>query len=351
MPPRALGPRARRSSQSHRRPDPRRRRVPGLPGAVFPGRGTGMRVAAIDVGTNSTRLLVAEAVGNGFRPIDRRMTITRLGEGVDRTRALSDEALQRTFSTIAEYAAMCGEYGVERLKVTGTSAVRDARNRRLFFEGVRRLTGAEPHVLTGDLEARATFSGVISDLPPGEPVVVVDIGGGSTELIVGGMEPERLVSLDMGCVRLFEKHLASDPPAPAELDALRDDVRKTLRGVREHLDVPRGSRLVGVAGTVTQLATLKAGVPVYDPDVTHHAVLTHGDVRLLAKRLESLPFEKRKRVRGLDPGRVDVIVAGAEILLVVMDAFDLPEVTVSEKDILDGIVLELIGQSLDQTAE
>jgi exopolyphosphatase/guanosine-5'-triphosphate,3'-diphosphate pyrophosphatase len=310
-----------------------------------------MRVAAIDVGTNSTRLLVAEATGQGFRPLDRRMTITRLGEGVDRTRALSDEALQRTFSTIAEYAAICGEYGVERLRVTGTSAVRDARNRQMFFEGVRRLTGGEPEVLTGDLEARATFAGVVHDLPGGEPIVVVDIGGGSTELIVGSGEAERLVSLDIGCVRLFEKHLASDPPAREELDALREEVTEALRGVRGELDVHRGSRLVGVAGTVTQLATLKAGVPVYDPEITHHAVLTHGDVRLLAKRLESLPFEKRNRVRGLDPGRVDVIVAGAEILLAVMDIFDLPEITVSEKDILDGLVLELIGQNLDHTAD
>jgi exopolyphosphatase/guanosine-5'-triphosphate,3'-diphosphate pyrophosphatase len=303
-----------------------------------------VRVAAIDVGTNSTRLLVAESVGLGFRPLDRRMTITRLGEGVDRTRALSDEALRRTFLTIAEYAAICGEYGVERIKVTGTSAVRDARNKETFFEGVQQLTGDVPEVLTGDLEARATFAGVTSDLPEGDPIVVVDIGGGSTELIVGDDEPERLVSMDIGCVRLFEKYLASDPPTREELDALRAEVTETLVTVREQLDVPRGSRLIGVAGTVTQLATLKAGVPVYDPDITHHAVLTHGDVRLLAKRLESLPYEQRKRVRGLDPGRVDVIIAGAEILLIVMDTFDLPEVTVSEKDILDGLVLRLLSE-------
>ena len=303
-----------------------------------------MRVAAIDVGTNSTRLLVAEAIEQGYRPLDRRMTITRLGEGVDRSRALSDEALRRTFSTIAEYAAICGEYGVERIKVTGTSAVRDARNQETFFDGVRRLTGGEPEVLTGELEGRATFEGVVSDLPAGEPIVVVDIGGGSTELIVGRLEPERLVSLDIGCVRLFEKHLVSDPPAAAEVDALRAEVTGSLRAARDQLDVPPGSRLVGVAGTVTQLATLKAGVPVYDPEITHHAVLTHGDVRLLAKRLESLPFEKRKAVRGLDAGRVDVIVAGAEILLCVMETFDLGEITVSEKDILDGLVLQLIAQ-------
>ena len=303
-----------------------------------------MRVAAIDVGTNSTRLLVAESVGEGFRPLDRRMTITRLGEGVDRTRALSDEALHRTFSTIAEYAAICGEYGVERIKVTGTSAVRDARNQETFFEGVRRLTGGEPEVLTGDLEARATFAGVLSDLPGAGPLMVVDIGGGSTELIVGDGSPERLVSLDIGCVRLFEKHLVSDPPSAEELNELRAEVTQGLAAVRDMLDVPRGTRLVGVAGTVTQLATLKAGSAVYDPDITHHAVLSHGDVRLLAKRLESLPFEQRKSVRGLDPGRVDVIVAGTEILLCVMELFDMAEITVSEKDILDGLVLELLAQ-------
>ena len=314
-----------------------------MQGTLLPGEAR-VRVAAIDVGTNSTRLLVAEAIGQGFRPLDRRMTITRLGEGVDRSRALSDEALKRTFSTVAEYAAICGEYGVERMRVTGTSAVRDARNKDAFFEGIRRLTGGEPVVLTGDLEARATFAGVISDLPDAGPILVVDIGGGSTELIVGEDLPERLISMDIGCVRLFEKHLRSDPPSTTELEELRAEVNAALMAARPVLDVPRGARLVGVAGTVTQLAALKAGTEVYDPEITHHAVLTHGDVRMLAKRLESLPFEQRKRVRGLDPGRVDVIVAGAEILLCVMELFDMAEVTVSEKDILDGLVLELIEQ-------
>ena len=302
-----------------------------------------MRVAAIDVGTNSTRLLVAEQQADGFRPLDRRMTITRLGQGVDRARALAPEALERTLATIADYAAACGEYSVERLRVTGTSAVRDARNRNVFFEGVRKLTGSTPELLSGEAEARATFRGAVSDLVAREHVLVVDIGGGSTELISGRDEPETLVSLDIGCVRLFEKHLDSDPPTPAELDALRAEVGEALAGARAELDVPLGARLVGVAGTVTQLATLKAGVPVYDPDITHHAVLSHGDVRRLARRLETLPYEKRARVKGLEAGRVDVIVAGAEILLSVMETFDSPEVLVSEKDILDGLVLELLA--------
>jgi exopolyphosphatase/guanosine-5'-triphosphate,3'-diphosphate pyrophosphatase len=303
------------------------------------------RVAAIDVGTNSTRLLVAEANAEGFRPLDRRMVITRLGQGVDRRRSLSGEALERTLKVIADYAAMCGEYEVEQIRVTGTSAVRDARNKTDFFEGVRRLTGSYPKLLSGEAEARTTFLGAVSDLVSDNGVLVVDIGGGSTELIYGVREPERLVSMDVGCVRLFEKHLASDPPAPTELERLREELRMVLDGSKPDLRVPAGTRLVGVAGTVTQLAALKSGVPVYDPDITHHMVLSHGDVRRLARRLESMNFSQRKRIRGMPEGRADVIVAGAEILLAVIEAFDAAEVLVSEKDILDGLVIELLDTS------
>lgn len=306
-----------------------------------------MRVAAIDVGTNSARLLVAEGSGDGFRSIDRRMTITRLGQGVDTRRILDPEALERTFAVIADYAATCGELGVQRLRVTGTSAVRDARNREEFFEGVRRLTGTEAELLSGEEEAKATFLGTLSDLARVDPVLVVDIGGGSTELIFGTDEPERLISLDIGCVRLFEKHLHSDPPTAEEIAALRADADAELARAKDVLDVPRDARLIGVAGTVTQLATLKIGLPLYDPDVTHHVVLSHGDVRALSRRLRSLTYSQRKRIKGLEAGRADVIVAGAEILLGVLETFDLPEVLVSEKDILDGLVIQLL--ELDAT--
>jgi exopolyphosphatase / guanosine-5'-triphosphate,3'-diphosphate pyrophosphatase len=301
-----------------------------------------VRVAAIDTGTNSTRLLVAEDQAGGFRTLERRMVITRLGQGVDRRRALEPEALKRTLATIADYAAVCGEYGVERLRVTGTSAVRDAINRDEFFAGVKRLTGHVPELLTGEVEARTTFLGVRADLLEPEHLLVIDIGGGSTELIFGSAAPETLVSLDVGCVRLFEKYLASDPPADDEIEALRAEVDEGLKAFLETARVPPGTRLVGVAGTVTQLAALKAGGLTYDPEITHHMVMTHGDIRLLAKRLRSLPYAKRRRISGLEPGRADVIVAGAEILLCAMEAFDFAEVTVSEKDILDGLILELI---------
>lgn len=301
-----------------------------------------MRVAAIDVGTNSTRLLVAEGWGDDFRPLDRRMIITRLGEGVDRNRALAHDALERTLLTVAEYAATCGEYGVERMRVTGTSAVRDARNREDFFEGIEKLTGRAPEMLSGEVEARTTFRGALSDLDGGAPALVVDIGGGSTELVYGTDEPESLVSLDIGCVRLFEKHLHSDPPSSQELEALRAEIRSSLGDAQKQLGTSPGARLIGVAGTVTQLAQLNTGLVVYDPDITHHMVLSHGDVRRLVRRLESLSLSQRRRVKGLEPGRADVIVAGGEILVAVMETFDNAEVLVSEKDILDGLVIELL---------
>jgi exopolyphosphatase / guanosine-5'-triphosphate,3'-diphosphate pyrophosphatase len=304
-----------------------------------------MRVAAIDVGTNSTRLLVAEARAAGFRSLERRVIVTRLGQGVDRDKRLSPQSLTRTFDTIAEYAAACGEYGVERLRITGTSAVRDAQNRSEFFEGVARLTGQRPELLSGEAEARATFLGVRSDLDTPERVLVVDIGGGSTEFIFGGTQPDDLVSIDVGSVRMHEKHLRSDPPTNDELESLRAEVSGSIDGVRESLEVPPGARLVGVAGTVTQLAALKAGLSVYDPDAVHHMVMTHGDVRLLARRLASLSLAQRRRIKGLEPGRADVIVAGAHILLCAMEAFDSPDVLVSDTDILDGLVLQLLAES------
>ena len=308
-----------------------------------------MRVAAIDMGTNSIRLLVAEESPSGLRDVVRRLRITRLGEGVDKRKVLGAEALIRTLECIAEYAALCGELDVDRLRVAGTSAVRDALNRDELFEGVGKLTGSEPELLSGEEEARLTFTGALADLAVTEPVLLVDIGGGSTELVYGMESPERSVSLDIGCVRLHERFLPSDPPSQSELEALRAHVRDVLS--EGAFEVQAGTRLVGVAGTVTQLAALNAGVDGWDPELTHHSVLSHGDVRKLARRLAILPLEQRKNVKGLVPGRVDVIVAGAEILLCVMDAAGVPDLIVSEKDILDGLVLELVRSSEPDISE
>jgi exopolyphosphatase/guanosine-5'-triphosphate,3'-diphosphate pyrophosphatase len=302
-----------------------------------------VRAGAIDVGTNSVRLIVCEQQPGGMRTLDRRLTITRLGQGVDERRAFDPEALKRTLETIAEYAAICGEYEVSDIRVSATSAARDARDRDVFFDAVRKLTGKPAELLSGADEARLTFTGAVSDLAGEDPVLVVDIGGGSTELVVGRKKPENLVSLDIGSVRLFEKHLASDPPSTSELEALRTEAGDAFRSARDRLSVSPRSRLVGVAGTVTQLAALKIGLPTYDPEVTHHSVLSHGDIRMLARRLASLPYEKRARIKGLVPGRADVIVSGAEILLSVMEVFDFAEVLVSEKDLLDGLAIEMLA--------
>jgi exopolyphosphatase/guanosine-5'-triphosphate,3'-diphosphate pyrophosphatase len=301
-----------------------------------------VRVGAIDVGTNSVRLLVAEPQAASFRDIDRRLTITRLGQGVDKHKVLAPAALERTLACIADYAAICGDLSVERLRITGTSAVRDALNRDELSSGIHRLTGSELKMLTGDDEARLAFLGATSDLPETGSTLLIDIGGGSTELVLGRLEPRQALSLDIGCVRMHERYLHSDPPGEEELEALRGDVTKTLSGAKRLLDVEPGTRFIGVAGTVTQLAALYSGLPVYDPEVTHHAVLTHGDVRRLRRRLASLPLEQRRRIPGLVPGRADVIVAGAEILIAALEVFDMAEVLVSEKDILDGLVLELL---------
>jgi exopolyphosphatase/guanosine-5'-triphosphate,3'-diphosphate pyrophosphatase len=220
--------------------------------------------------------------------------------------------------------------------------VRDAHNRDEFFDGVRALTGSEAEMLTGEDEGRTTFLGAISDLADKSPTLVVDIGGGSTELIYGSHEPQRAISLEIGCVRMLEKHLASDPPTTEELGALRAEVAAELEKAKRALDLSGRFRLIGVAGTVTQLAAIKAGAPVYDPEITHHMVLSHGDVRGMLRRLASLPYERRKKTRSLEEGRADVIVAGAAILLEVMECFDAAEVLVSEKDILDGLVIGLL---------
>jgi exopolyphosphatase / guanosine-5'-triphosphate,3'-diphosphate pyrophosphatase len=304
-----------------------------------------MRVAAIDVGTNSTRLLVAEIRTGGFRTLEKRTIVTRLGQNVDKTRTLRQDALKRTLSVVADYAAACGEYGVERMIVSGTSAVRDAKNRDEFFSGIRTLTGVEPVMLSGEEEGRTMYAGAVSDLEPKTPMLVIDIGGGSTELVYGREEPESLTSRDVGVVRMLEKHLHSDPPAESELEALREEALDELAPFRVDAGVSPETRMIGVAGTVTQLAAIKAGLPVYDPDVVHHMVLTHGDVRMLARRLASLRLDGRRRVKGIDPNRADVIVSGAEILKCAMEVFDLGEVIVSEKDILDGLIMRLLAST------
>jgi len=301
-----------------------------------------VRLAAVDVGTNSTRLLVADVAGD--RVVEqhaREMVITRLGKGVDRTRRFDPAALERTLDVLAGYAELCARLGVEATRVVATSATRDAANRDEFLDGVRRLFGVEAEVLAGDQEAATTYAGATHDLQGDERTLVVDIGGGSTEFIIGNHEPSAMLSIDIGCVRLFERHLASDPPAPEEVAALRRDVREHLGKVPEVLDPSSARRVVGVAGTVTTVTAIALDLEVYDPERIHHATIDAGRIGQTAERLAAMTIAERAALPVMAKGREDVIAAGALVLDETCRTFGFGQMIASETDILDGVLLGL----------
>jgi exopolyphosphatase / guanosine-5'-triphosphate,3'-diphosphate pyrophosphatase len=306
-----------------------------------------VRLAAFDVGTNSTRLLVAEvADGHLTAELAREMVITRLGRGVDATRRFDPAALARTLEVVAGYADRCRALGVQAARVVATSATRDVRNRDEFVAGVLAATGVEPEVLSGAEEAAATWAGATAGLQGDERTLVVDVGGGSTEFVVGVPPgtPEAMASLDIGCVRLTERHLPSDPPAAGEVAALRADVRAHLARLPAALDPASASRVVGVAGTVTTVVALALGLPAYDPAAIHHAAVAAGQVQATAARLLSMTVAERAALPVMAPGREDVIGAGAVVLDEVCRCFGFSRVVASEADLLDGVVLELAAR-------
>jgi exopolyphosphatase / guanosine-5'-triphosphate,3'-diphosphate pyrophosphatase len=301
------------------------------------------RLAALDVGTNSTRLLVADvADGAIVAEHAREMVITRLGKGVDRTGRFDPAALARTLEVLAAYAGTCRRLGVGRRRLVATSATRDAADRRAFLDGVRDLLGVEAEVLTGRAEAAAAYRGATAALPGDRTTLVVDIGGGSTELILGdGTAARAMVSLDIGCVRLFERHLHGDPPAPGELAALRADVAAHLAGVAGVLDPAAADRVVGVAGTVTTVAAIALGLDTYDPRRIHRATLDAADIAATAGKLAAMTVAERAALPVMAAGREDVIAAGALLLDELVGRFRIPQVIASETDILDGVLLGL----------
>lgn len=273
-----------------------------------------MRVAAVDIGTNSVLLLVAERRGGELVALAERATITRLGQGVDATRALAPEAVERTLACLARYGEEIRALGVARIDAVGTSAMRDAAGGAEFIARARELLGVAPRVISGDEEAALTFAGALTGLSlPPSPRIVFDVGGGSTEIILGGTggEVERAASLDVGSVRLTERHVRSDPPAAAELDAVRAGARAALASAPP-LPVPGVARpvLVGVAGTVTTLAALVRDISPYDGARVHGARVTRDEIAAATARLAALPLADRRAVPALDPARADVIVAG-----------------------------------------
>ena len=333
---------------------------------------TARRVAAIDCGTNSVRLLIADinsktegaierTVGSTDGPgpltdVAREMRIVRLGEGVDRTGRLSEAALDRTMTALREYAALIEAAAPEAIRMVATSATRDAANSQEFTDRVVEVLGVPPEVISGDAEARLSFTGATRELvgtalaaagacPP--PYLVTDIGGGSTEFVLGAPEAVgdggRVIgrSVNIGCVRLTERHLHADPPRPAEIAATTADIDAALREAAASVPVARARTLVGLAGSVTTVAAIALGLPGYDSARIHHSRVSADRVHQIALELLAMTRAERAAIPVMHPGRVDVIGAGALILDRIMDRFGFTEVLVSEHDILDGIAWSL----------
>ncbi len=300
------------------------------------------RVAAIDCGTNSIRLLVADVDPRASVLVDveRRMEVVRLGEGVDRTGRLAPEALDRTFAACDRYARVIDDLGAESVRFVATSATRDAVNRDEFVAGVRTRVGVEPEVVSGAEEAALSFAGATRDLDRDRfapPYLVVDIGGGSTEFVLGDVTLTASVSVDMGCVRLMERHLRSDPPTPAEVAAATVDVRTAIELAARSVRLREAGTLVGVAGTVTTVVAMALELPRYDPVAIHLARVPAGGVADAADRLLAATRTDRAALPFMHPGRVDVIGAGALILREIVEHTRVDAIVVSEHDILDGI--------------
>jgi exopolyphosphatase / guanosine-5'-triphosphate,3'-diphosphate pyrophosphatase len=311
------------------------------------------RVAAIDCGTNSLRLLIADVdpARHELADIERRMEIVRLGQGVDATGRLAPEALERTFRVLADYERLILATGVTAVRMVATSATRDASNAAEFSQGVQDTLGITPEVITGRAEARLSFAGATAELTapgpgphPEPPYLVVDIGGGSTEFVLGkpGADPSEAgdlaeISVDIGCVRLTERHLHADPPAPAEVAAATADIDGALDDVATAIAVQEARSLVGLAGSVTTVTAIALDLPVYDASQTHHARIPAKRVHEVTAELLSKTRTERAAIGSLHPGRVDVIGAGALVLDRVMQRFGFAELVTSEHDILDGI--------------
>jgi exopolyphosphatase / guanosine-5'-triphosphate,3'-diphosphate pyrophosphatase len=315
------------------------------------------RLAAIDCGTNSIRLLVADVTVHddgttSLRDVHREMRIVRLGEGVDATGRLAPAALERTGAALADYTAICRRKGAERVRMVATSATRDASNRDEFFAMTRAVLGVEAEVISGDEEARLSFTGAVGDLDPDDgPFVVTDIGGGSTEVVVGTWDGKRAeitgaLSVDIGCVRITERCLRTDPPTAEEIAAGRELAGTVLRKAFEEVPVAGARTWVGVAGTITTLSAVAQDLPAYDSERTHLSRLSDADISRVASRLLAASHEERSTIGCIHPGRVDVIGGGGLITEVLAENLSahagITELLVSEHDILDGIALSLI---------
>jgi len=302
------------------------------------------RVAAIDCGTNSVRLLIADLPADPARPLTdlvRRMEIVRLGEGVDRTGRLHPAAIERTRAVLAGYATEIAELGAERVRMCATSASRDASNADDFRAMVRATLGIEPEVVSGDEEAVLSFTGAVRGLAAEPPYLVVDIGGGSTEFVLGDSTVHCAISVDVGCVRMTERHLHDDPPTAAQVTAAEADITAAVDRALAAVTGRDAATLVGLAGSVTTVAALALGLDGYRPERIHHARISYPDVAKVTADLLAMSTARRLALPVMHPGRADVIGAGALVLRVVMERAGQPTVVASEHDILDGIAWSL----------
>lgn len=304
------------------------------------------RVAAIDCGTNSLRLLITDlpsAPDGSAVDLSRRMEIVRLGQGVDRTGRLAPEALERTRVALSAYKKEIDAAGVTAVRMVATSATRDAANAADFHDMVVNVLGQPPEVVSGDEEARLSFTGAVRGLPADAepPYLVVDIGGGSTEFVVGGADIMGAISVDIGCVRMTERHLHSDPPDLDELEAATADIGKAVDRALAAVPAAQAKTLVGLAGSVTTVTAIALGLTVYDPTRIHHARISREEIALVTAGLAEMTRDQRAGIGVMHPGRVDVIVAGALILRTIMEKTGATSVLASEHDILDGIAYSL----------
>jgi exopolyphosphatase / guanosine-5'-triphosphate,3'-diphosphate pyrophosphatase len=299
-----------------------------------------VRVAVVDIGTNSTRLLIGDVEGTAVTEVERRTTVTNMGRGVDHTGLICPDAVDDVCSVIADYRSCYEEMGAERVMAVATSAVRDAVNGQAFIAELRERFALDARLLTGEEEANLTYLGATSKRPAEDSTLVFDIGGGSTELIVGsGTRIGFHTSLRVGTIRQSERHLTTDPPDPHELEDLADEIRNLIGRAIDAEPRAKASRAIAVAGTPTSLAAIDQGLEPYDPGRVHGYRLGMKPIQRMLSRLSSLPLAERLRVPGLHPGRAPTIVAGTVILVQVMRAFKVKEIEVSELDILHGSAL------------
>jgi len=305
-----------------------------------------MRVAAIDCGTNSIRLLIADVESNKLREVVRDMEIVRLGQGVDQTGEFHPDAITRTLAAVDKFAAEIARRGVQKIRFCATSATRDATNRALFIDGVRERLGIEVEVITGAEEAELSFIGAIQELKPNSgPFLVVDIGGGSTEFVFGNNKVESAKSVNIGCVRMSERHFANDPPTENQIELARADIQEAIALAGTEVPITQAKTLVAVAGTATTVAAAALNLDIYDRHSIHLSHISAAQVHEVSEMFKNMDRSQRMKLGYMHPGRVDVITAGSLVLSEVMKATGATEFTASETDILDGIALSITSGS------